>query len=243
MELKELKKQIPYQWRVQSFSKHKPAAQCVAYIDARDVMDLLDDVCGPQNWQSDFKDVGGQMFAGIGIRVGASGIEDAADWVWKWDTGSETAVEAEKGQASDSFKRAAVKWGIGRFLYDLPIKTVKANEAKKDGTFPYVVDDNGQRVWDLTKHLNGSQTAKTAPGAMKTAKAAPATSDAGVRLAAAADRLMKQLEILEAPRATKEERRSSIKELTGMEVVANDVHVLEQIGEKLEAIIEENNNN
>ena len=46
MNLKDLKKQIPYQWRVQSFSKNKAQAQCVAYIDARDVMNLLDEVVG-----------------------------------------------------------------------------------------------------------------------------------------------------------------------------------------------------
>ena len=159
MDLKELKRKIPYQWRVQSFSKHKPVATCVAYIDARDVMDLLDEVVGPENWQSDYKDVDGQMFAGIGIQT-FRGIENAPAWVWKWDTGSESNVEAEKGQASDSFKRAAVKWGIGRFLYDLPVRTVAANEVKTDKNFPYVVDEQGKRVWDLTKHLNDIDDAR-----------------------------------------------------------------------------------
>lgn len=158
MDLKELRRTIPYQWRVQSFSKQKPTATCVAYIDARDVMELLDEVVKPENWQSDYKSVDGQMFGGIGILIDGW-------WVWKWDTGSESNVEKEKGQASDSFKRAAVKWGIGRFLYDLEVKTVKSSEPKKDNnTYPYVVDDNGQRVWNLTKHLNG--------GAKSTAAAA-----------------------------------------------------------------------
>lgn len=145
--LKELKKEIPCQWRVQSFSKNKPQAQCVAYIDARDVMNLLDEVVGQANWASDYKDIGGQTFAGIGINI--DGV-----WVWKWDTGSESNIEKEKGQASDSLKRAAVQWGIGRFLYDKDIKYVNANEAKTDKNFPYVVDSNGNRVWDLTKHIN-----------------------------------------------------------------------------------------
>lgn len=147
MNLKDLKKQIPYQWRVQSFSKNKAQAQCVAYIDARDVMNLLDEVCGTENWQSDFKDIGGQTFAGIGIKT-------ESGWVWKWDTGSESAIEKEKGQASDSLKRAAVQWGIGRFLYDMPIKYVEANEVKTTSNFPYVVDLNGKRVWDLTEYIN-----------------------------------------------------------------------------------------
>lgn len=153
MELKELKKEIPCQWRVQSFSKNKPSAQCVAYIDARDVMKLLDEVCGAGNWQSDFKDIGGQTFAGIGIAVNWTPTEKS-EWVWKWDTGSESNIEKEKGQASDSLKRAAVQWGIGRFLYDMPIKFVEANEVKTQTNFPYVVDKQGKRVWDLTKYIN-----------------------------------------------------------------------------------------
>jgi hypothetical protein len=161
MNLKDLKKEIPYQWRVQSFSKFDASATCVAYIDARDVMNLLDEVVGSECWQSDFKDIGGQTFAGIGINTAPI---NGGQWVWKWDTGSESNIEKEKGQASDSLKRAAVQWGIGRFLYELEVRKVKTNEAKKDGNYPYVVDDNGKRVWNLTDHINkGSKTPKTAP--------------------------------------------------------------------------------
>lgn len=151
MELKDLKKKIPCQWRVQSFSKNKPSAQLVAYIDARDVMNLLDEVCGAENWASDFKDIGGQTFAGIGINVGMKG---ASEWVWKWDTGSESNIEKEKGQASDSLKRAGVQWGIGRFLYDMDIKYLDANEVKTQSNFPYCVDKQGKRIWDITKYIN-----------------------------------------------------------------------------------------
>lgn len=147
MELKDLKKEIPYQWRVQSFSKNKPMAQCVAYIDARDVQNLLDEVVGPESWQDDYKVVDGKLFAGIGIKVGT-------EWIWKWDTGSESNIEKEKGQVSDSFKRAAVKWGVGRFLYDLPIKFVKSNQTNNGKGFLYPVDDFGKQIWDLTQYIN-----------------------------------------------------------------------------------------
>lgn len=150
MKIEELKKEIPYRWRVQSFSKNKPMASCVAYIDARDVMDLLDEVVGAENWQSDYKDVGNGVFAGIGIKVDN-------EWVWKWDTGAESAIEKEKGEASDSFKRAAVKWGVGRFLYSLDIKYVDANEVQTQSNKPYVVDKQGKRVWDVTKLINESK--------------------------------------------------------------------------------------
>ena len=154
MNLKELCKKIPYQWRVQSFSKNKPVCSCVAYIDARDVMAILDEVVGAENWQDDYKVIHNQMFAGIGIKVNN-------EWVWKWDTGTESQTEKEKGIVSDSFKRAAVKWGVGRFLYDLEIKYVKTNGIKGDSDsathkrYPSPIDDNGKAIFDISKHING----------------------------------------------------------------------------------------
>jgi len=98
---------IPYKTR----TGHRGAQ--LAYIDARDAMDLLDEVVGPENWQCDYKQVKNVVYCGIGINT------DEAGWVWKWDAGDESNIEEEKGEASDSFKRAAVRWGIGRFLYRL----------------------------------------------------------------------------------------------------------------------------
>lgn len=146
--LKELQKEIPCQWRVQSFSKNKPSAQCVAYIDARDVMDMLDDVVGAENWQDDYKLIDGKLLAGIGIKCNEG-------WVWKWDTGTESNMEAEKGQMSDAFKRAAVKWGIGRFLYSKKIMFVDTNEPLRDNprNYPYVIGKNNERIWDLTEYI------------------------------------------------------------------------------------------
>jgi hypothetical protein len=153
MNLKDLSKKIPYQWRVQSFSKNKPVCSCVAYIDARDVMAVLDEVVGAEHWQDDYKVIHNQMFAGIGIKVNN-------EWVWKWDTGTESQTEKEKGIVSDSFKRAAVKWGVGRFLYDLEIKYVKTNGIKGDADssthkrFPQPIDDSNKVIYDISKHIN-----------------------------------------------------------------------------------------
>lgn len=152
MNLEELKKEIPYKWRIQSFSKYKAQAICVAYIDSRDAQELLDSVCGQGNWQDDYKDVGGMLAGGIGINVPDVG------WVWKWDTGSESNVEKEKGHFSDAFKRAGVKWGIGRFLYNLDLQRIAANKAhSKDEKWCdcYPVDSQGNKIWDITKHING----------------------------------------------------------------------------------------
>jgi hypothetical protein len=147
MDLKKLQQRILPRWRVQNFSKNYPSAQCIAYIDARDAMRILDQVVGPGNWQDDYKMVGDQRFCGVGIRT-------SDGWVWKWDTGSESNVEAQKGEASDSFKRACVKWGIGRFLYELDIQTVKLNEKKTGTNYPYIVDENGKRIYDLSQYIN-----------------------------------------------------------------------------------------
>lgn len=122
--LKDLKKELPYKWRVQSANQW--GASCVAYIDARFVQDILDDVCGAENWQVQYSEHKGNLFASIGILT--NGI-----WVWKSDCGTESAVEKQKGEASDAFKRAGVMWGIGRFLYSKKIVKlpVKENDAKK----------------------------------------------------------------------------------------------------------------
>lgn len=153
MDLKQLTRQIPARWRIQQFSKNKPQAVCVAYIDARDAMRLLDEVVGPENWADDYKMVGDTRFCGVGIRI-PTNIDGLGEWVWKWDTGTETSFEAEKGEVSDSFKRACVKWGIGRFLYEIDVQYVATNEVKKEKNVPYLIDEAGARIWDLGKYIN-----------------------------------------------------------------------------------------
>lgn len=154
LSIKDLQNTMPFQWRVHSFSKNKPSCSCVAYIDARDVMRRLDEVVGPQSWQDDYRVIHDQMFAGIGIHIGGQ-------WVWKWDTGTESQTEKEKGIVSDSFKRAAVKWGVGRFLYDLEIKYIKTNGIKGEQDsathkrYPQPIDERGKVIFDISKHING----------------------------------------------------------------------------------------
>jgi hypothetical protein len=107
-------------WRAQSVIEqdggHKALA--LAYIDARDVMRRLDEVCGPQNWQDRYEVHGGKTICYLSIR-----LDDEVSrptWVAKADGSGDSDVEEEKGAISGAFKRAAVKWGIGRYLYDIP---------------------------------------------------------------------------------------------------------------------------
>lgn len=154
MELSELKKEIPFKWRVQSANQW--GASCVAYIDARDVQDLLDEVCGPQNWQCKFSEHKGNLFCEIGIRQSFDDepiLEDI--WVWKSDCGTESNVEKQKGEASDAFKRAAVMWGIGRFLYSKTI--VKLPTKEKNGKHVPYSEKSGRYIYDadhITKWCN-----------------------------------------------------------------------------------------
>lgn len=117
MDLKQLKKEITFQWKIQTKPTETKKWCCVAYIDARDAMDLLDEVCGQDWWQSEFYEVRGTMFCRVGIDVGNS-----LGWVFKsdaWSKPDENSWEdaVVKWEPSDAFKRACVQWGIGRFLY------------------------------------------------------------------------------------------------------------------------------
>lgn len=114
-------------WRVGRVNKKDPTkAQALAYIDARNVMDRLDAVVGPGNWQDEYVNAGnGATCCRIGILLPDAG------WVWKADGAGQTDVEGDKGQFSDAFKRAAVKWGIGRYLYDLDSPWVAIDEWKR----------------------------------------------------------------------------------------------------------------
>ncbi len=121
-------------WRIGSRSGDKASA--LAYIDARIVMDRLDTVVGPQNWQDKYADKGGGVTVcslGINVTPTLASVERGpiATWVWKEDGAGTTQFEAEKGQISDAFKRAAVKWGIGRYLYSLPAPWVDLDDSGK----------------------------------------------------------------------------------------------------------------
>lgn len=98
------------------------------YKDARCDMNILDETVGEFNWQRDHKEIKGTIYCGVGIFHGS--IEQIGQgvnpWVWKWDAGAESYTEKEKGEASDSFKRACVNWGIGRELYTAPLIFIRA---------------------------------------------------------------------------------------------------------------------
>lgn len=115
MNLQELHKPFPaaeIEWRVGSTNGDKTSGLALAYLTARHVMERLDAVCGAENWQDRYEFHGARTICYLSIRIND-------EWVTKADGAGDSDVEAEKGAISDALKRAAVKWGIGRYLYDL----------------------------------------------------------------------------------------------------------------------------
>ena len=110
------------------------------YKDARCDMNILDETVGPFNWQRKHEMLGDVMYCGVSVK------DDDNTWVTKWDAGVESNTEKEKGQASDSFKRACFNWGIGRSLYTAPMVWVgidKYNKFDKFKVTHIVYDDDG----------------------------------------------------------------------------------------------------
>lgn len=108
------------------------------YKTARTDAQLLDETFGIFNWQCDYKVIDGSLYCGIGIRE-----KDSHEWIWKWNCGTESNMEAEKGRASDALKRAGFVLGLGTELYSSPfifVPSSKANIMQKNGKF-YCNDD------------------------------------------------------------------------------------------------------
>lgn len=110
-------------WRVGSTTKDKSKGIALAYIDARDVMRRFDDVFG-LGWQNRYSHAEGKTICEIGCLIDGQ-------WVWRAGGAGDTDIEAEKGAISDAFKRAAVLWGVGRYLYELPNEWMPLDEYKR----------------------------------------------------------------------------------------------------------------
>lgn len=105
--------------RVQSVKQN--GLVLLLYKNARVDMAILDETVGPERWQREHYECKGNLFCKVGIMC-------EGEWVWKSDCGVESNTEAQKGEASDSFKRACFNWGIGRELYTAPFIWVPASK-------------------------------------------------------------------------------------------------------------------
>ncbi|MFT4465012.1 MAG: Rad52/Rad22 family DNA repair protein [Sodalis sp. (in: enterobacteria)] len=118
------------EWRIQQSGKYGEDsiyAMVLAYVTNRAIMKRLDEVCGKDGWKNEYRpapDSG--VMCGISIRINN-------EWITKWDAAENTQVEAVKGGMSGAMKRAAVQWGIGRYLYNLTEGFATISKEKKDG--------------------------------------------------------------------------------------------------------------
>jgi hypothetical protein len=122
MNLVDLKKPFAadeIEWRIARSGKRNGQiwAKVLAYVTNRAIMDRLDEVCGQECWTNEYQSgPDGGVLCGISIRVNT---EEGYVWLTKWDGADNTNIESTKGGLSGAMKRAAVQWGIGRYLYKL----------------------------------------------------------------------------------------------------------------------------
>lgn len=118
--------------RVQSVKQN--GLVLLLYKNARVDMAILDETVGAENWQREHYECKGNLFCRVGIRCKMNDKPDAQffeyEWIWKSDCGVESNTEAQKGEASDSFKRACFNWGIGRELYTTPFLWISSDKCK-----------------------------------------------------------------------------------------------------------------
>lgn len=123
------------------------------YKTARTDAALLDETYGPENWQNDYKMLGDRLYCGIGTKC------TNGEWIWKWNVGTESNTEAEKGQASDAFKRAGFVLGIGAELYTAPrikIPADKCNIKDYNGKYKcYDAFEVEKIAYDTKENISG----------------------------------------------------------------------------------------
>lgn len=116
-------------WKPGAFRKDKTAAIALAHLDARAVMDRLDAVVGPENWSDEYVVTTVAGDHGVVCKLTVLGVTKA-------DVGVPSDYESLKGAYSDAFKRAGVKFGIGRYLYNMPANWIAWDDRKKTWAKP-----------------------------------------------------------------------------------------------------------
>lgn len=138
------------EWRITAKSADKTKGLAVAYITNRAIQNRLDEVVGFSNWKNEFIVNGNSKICGLSIRINN-------EWITKYDGADDTDIESTKGGISNSMKRAAVQWGIGRYLYSLSGQWVKIKPQGKS----YIIDENPKLPdWALPENYEKPKVTK-----------------------------------------------------------------------------------
>ena len=191
------------------------------YKDARADMKILDETFGAMNWERQHELIG-----------------DKHQWISKMDVGTESYTEKEKGQASDSFKRACVSVGIGRELYSAPFIWIPATKVsiqkKNDRCITYdkfkvkeihynqkreisglvILNQNGQIVYSLFPAEAGTTQSITAfSNAKKTADYEQSINRELERTGVALDTVLKRYKVQSIQEMSEETCQKAINSL------------------------------
>lgn len=136
------------EWFIGATTKDKQKGLAIPFITNRAVMERLDEVCGPDRWRNEYKTLGEREIYDNNNQVSGKkssqlcGIsiwsEELHEWITKWDGAEESDIEAIKGSLSSAMKRAAVQWGIGRYLYYIESPWVEIEQQGRS----YKIKDN-----------------------------------------------------------------------------------------------------
>lgn len=182
----------------------KNGANALLYKTARTDMDMLDSVVGADKWRNDYAEIKGNLYCTIYVR------DESGEWVGKQDCGIESRADGDgnekKGEASDAFKRAGFRWGIGRELYTAPFTFLHVETEQENGRWkladPFarftvgkieydnarricaldIVDNHGDVVYSMTGSADKNETGESRqnPPAQKQD---PAAAELAVRAA------------------------------------------------------------
>lgn len=147
---KRLLKAEEIECRVGQQTKDKSKYSVLLYKTARTDMDILDEVFGVDNWQVDYSMIGQMLFCTISVWSDVRGC-----WIRKSSNGTESNMEAEKGQASDAYKRAGFMIGIGRELYSAPKIWLDSSISPYDLEVDQIEYDDSDKICTLVLSAKG----------------------------------------------------------------------------------------
>lgn len=159
-------------WRLQYVNEQRMQGIAVPYLDARAVADRLDEVVGQNRWKDSYipwhDSVSNKKTKSSQLCTISIYDDELGQWIDKTDGAEDSDIEAVKGGLSDAFKRAAVKWNIGRYLYSFNTVWVAAEARGNSYIIPESENAKLEKAYnDTVARLFGTSAPKQKPDAQK----------------------------------------------------------------------------